>query len=80
MTFGHGDLLPEKADELRCEMLSEITCPEKVSNIVTVTTSNESNNHVFWGNPDNSTLCDNFVAVRNRSSNAVCSTLNQFSS
>lgn len=64
-------MLPEKVDHIRCEMLSEITRPKKVAKVVISSDDPNSNADLYLGNADNSNLCDNFIAIRNRASNSV---------
>ncbi|KAM7249090.1 hypothetical protein ACFE04_019750 [Oxalis oulophora] len=33
LTFGHGNLLPENAHQIHCEMFSEVKCPQKVAKV-----------------------------------------------
>lgn len=68
MTFGHGNLLPENAHQIHCEMFSEVKCPQKVAKVVL---TDDSKNNTYLGSADNSNLCDNFIAIRNKATNSV---------
>ncbi|XKL69319.1 hypothetical protein PGB90_007088 [Kerria lacca] len=66
VTWSIGELIPEIADQIQCEVLTQNIHSKRIENIIAL-----KDNNVFLGKRDNSQLCKNFIAVRNKETKAV---------
>lgn len=67
VSWSHGNLQPDAANKLLCEVLSDVQNPQ---NIIAVLAS-DNNGNAHLSKRDESLFCNNFMVLRNRKTNSV---------